>query len=50
MNKASQSTSDKPTISTTTRKKPSSKVKQARKEVFPRKKPEAPLVGASQPE
>ena len=38
MNKASQRTSAKPTIETTTRKKPSSKVKQARKEFFPRKK------------
>ncbi len=50
MNKASQGSSDKPTLSTTTRKKPSPKVKQARKEVFPRKKPKASLVGASHPE
>ena len=38
MNKTSHLTTVKPTIETTTRKKPSSKVKQARKEFFPRKK------------
>ena len=45
MNKTSHLTTVKPTIETTTRKKPSSKVKQARKEFFPRKKVDA-LMGA----
>ena len=38
MSTTSRRTSAKPTLKTTTRKKPSPKVKQARKEFFPRKK------------
>ena len=51
MNKTSHLTTVKPTIETTTRKKPSSKVKQARKEFFPRKKVDGASDGSgSQPE